>query len=141
MFGIVQINNKGPLSEINTAEPIYKKVKSSDGSIQYIYSNNLLDLLDRFFLTGNYLTLSPEQCKFIYSFLEEADKITDIENGIYEEGANPILGIGRLNYLVLAGDAVYDSNAKNRAVSANIFTLSEQYKQLDNFLGSFTKLN
>lgn len=140
MFGIVQINNKGPLSEINTVEPVYKQVKSIDGSIQYVYSNNLLNLLDRFFLTGNYLTLSPEQCKFIFNFLEEADKITDIENSIYDESANPILGVGRLNYLVLAGNTVYNSNTKNRTISMNTFTLSEQYKQLDNFLGSFTRL-
>lgn len=131
MFGIIQKNNKGPLSEINTAEAIYKKIKSIDGSIQYIYSNNLFNLLDRFFLTGNYHTLSPEQCNFIYKFLEEADKITDIENGIYEEGANPILGVGRLNYLVLAGNI----NTKMRS-TATIFTLSEPYKQLDSWLGS-----
>lgn len=135
MFGIIQINNKGPLSEINTVEPVYKQVKSIDGSIQYIYSNNLLNLLDRFFLTGNYHTLSPEQCKFIFKFLEEADKITDIENGIYEESANPILGVGRLNYLLLAGDI----NTKARSMPEDLFTLSEQYKQLDTFLGSFVK--
>lgn len=135
MFGIVQINNKGPLSEINTVEPVYKQVKSIDGSIQYVYSNNLLNLLDRFFLTGSYHTLSPEQCKFIFKFLEEADKITDIENGIYEESANPILGTGRLNYLILAGN----TNSKARSMPEDLFTLSEQYKQLDVFLGSFVR--
>jgi hypothetical protein len=135
MFGIVQINNKGPLSEINTAEPIYKKVKSSDGSIQYVYSDNLIHLLDRFFLTGNYHTLSPEQCRFIYKFLEEADKLTTIDNSIYEEGKKPILGTGMLGYLVLTDNTTY----KLRTVSAkasNNTKLSPVYEQLDAFLGS-----
>ena len=132
MFGIVQINNKGPLSEINTAEPVYKKVKCIDGTIKYVYHNNLIHLLDRFFLTGNYHTLSPEQRKFIYKYLEEADYLTKEEDAVYEEAEQPILGVGKLGYLRLADSSITFSLRRNSTKNE----LSPKYVQLDVFLGS-----
>lgn len=69
---------KSPLSEINTANPVFITYEHIDGSIEYTYHVNLIHLLDRLFIYDYYDALSIEQEKFIKRYLKEADNIENM---------------------------------------------------------------
>lgn len=68
---------KSPLSEINTANPIFIEHEHMDGTKEATFHVNLIYLLDRLFLHDYYSALSIEQERFIKRFLYEAGIVTD----------------------------------------------------------------
>ena len=76
-------NVKAPLSEINTADPIFFVKERMDGSKEAIYHVNLVYLLDNVFTKNSTKYLSIEQERYIAKFLQEAGKVNDkINEGI-----------------------------------------------------------
>lgn len=71
---------KSPLSEINTADPIFIIHKKMDGSEVATYHINLIYLLERLFVNDYNTALSIDQERFIRRFLFEAGKVTDAMN-------------------------------------------------------------
>ena len=79
---------KSPLSEINTADPIFIIHNRMDGSEVATYHVNLIYLLERLFVNDYNTVLSIDQERFIRRFLFEAGKVTDaINNKESEEDA------------------------------------------------------
>lgn len=71
---------KSPLSEINTADPIFiTHSKMNDNEIA-TYHVNLIYLLERLFVNDYNTVLSIDQERFIRRFLFEAGKVTDAMN-------------------------------------------------------------
>lgn len=70
-------NVKAPLSEINTADPIFFVKERMDGSREAIYHVNLVYLLDNVFTKNSTKYLSIEQERYIAKFLQEAGKAND----------------------------------------------------------------
>lgn len=71
---------KSPLSEINTADPIFITHNRMDGSEVATYHVNLIYLLERLFVNDYNTVLSIDQERFIKRFLFEAGKVTDAMN-------------------------------------------------------------
>ena len=71
---------KSPLSEINTADPIFITHNKMDGSEVATYHVNLIYLLERLFVNDYNTVLSIDQERFIRKFLYEAGKVTDAMN-------------------------------------------------------------
>ena len=79
---------KSPLSEINTADPIFITHNRMDGNEVATYHVNLIYLLERLFVNDYNTVLSIDQERFIRRFLFEAGKVTDaINNKESEEDA------------------------------------------------------
>ena len=74
-----QLNETGkaPLSEINTAEPIFLITERMDGSKKAIYYFNLISLLDEVFLKDSSRFFSIDQERFMSKFFNEAGVVTD----------------------------------------------------------------
>lgn len=80
--------NKSPLSEINTANPIFITHKSMNGDEIATYHVNIIDLLERLFVNNYNTVLSIEQERFIIRFLYEAGKVNDaLDNNENEDTA------------------------------------------------------
>ena len=77
-----QLNETGkaPLSEINTAEPIFLITERMDGSKKAIYYFNLISLLDEVFLKDSSRFLSIDQERFMRKFFDEANTVTGCLN-------------------------------------------------------------
>ena len=71
---------KSPLSEINTADPIFITHNKMDDSEVATYHVNLICLLERLFVNDYNTVLSIDQERFIRRFLFEAGKVTDAMN-------------------------------------------------------------
>ena len=71
---------KAPLSEINTAEPIFLITERMDGSKKAIYYFNLISLLDEVFLKDSSRFLSIDQERFMRKFFDEANAVTGCLN-------------------------------------------------------------
>ena len=77
-----QLNETGkaPLSEINTAEPIFLITERMDGSKKAIYYFNLISLLDEVFLKDSSRFFSIDQERFMRKFFDEANTVTGCLN-------------------------------------------------------------
>ena len=71
---------KAPLSEINTADPIFLVREHMDGSKKAIYYFNLISLLDEVFLKDSSRFLSIDQERFMRKFFDEANTVTGCLN-------------------------------------------------------------
>ena len=71
---------KNPLSELNTAEPIFLITERMDGSKKAIYYFNLISLLDEVFLKDSSRFLSIDQERFMRKFFDEANTVTGCLN-------------------------------------------------------------
>lgn len=77
--------DKRPLSEMNTASPLYVIKNTLDGSKEARYHVNLVHLLDLAFINGHLSMLSIEQERFISMYFKEAGIATDLINGGSDE--------------------------------------------------------
>lgn len=66
-----------PLSEINTSESYFISYDKLDGTKEVKYHVNLIDLLDKVFLSNTQDFLSLEQSRFISKFYKIAGNVTD----------------------------------------------------------------
>ena len=71
---------KNPLSELNTAEPIFLITERMDGSKKAIYYFNLISLLDEVFLKDSSRFFSIDQERFMRKFFDEANTVTGCLN-------------------------------------------------------------
>ena len=71
---------KNPLSELNTAEPIFLITERMDGSKKAIYYFNLISLLDEVFLKDSSRFFSIDQERFMRKFFDEANTVTGYLN-------------------------------------------------------------
>lgn len=77
MFTVPSTKPRQPLSEVNTADPCFIIQEKMDGSISVKYHVNLIDLLDKVFLTDTQDFLSIEQNRFMDIFYKKASEVTD----------------------------------------------------------------
>lgn len=70
-------NVKAPLSEVNTADPIFLVKERMDGSKHAIYHTNLIYLMDKVFIRDNTYFLSIDQERFMNKFFNEAGIVTN----------------------------------------------------------------
>lgn len=68
---------KNPLSELNTADPIFFVKEHMDGSKKAIYHVNIVYLMDKVFVRDNLRFLSIDQERFMSKFFNEAGVVTD----------------------------------------------------------------
>jgi hypothetical protein len=68
---------KNPLSELNTADPIFSIKEAMDGSKEAIYHVNLIFLMDKVFTRDNLRFISIDQERFMSKFFNEAGIATD----------------------------------------------------------------
>lgn len=71
---------KNPLSELNTADPIFLITERMDGSKKAIYYFNLISLLDEVFLKDSSRFFSIDQERFMRKFFDEANTVTGCLN-------------------------------------------------------------
>lgn len=110
------LTTKSSLSEINTGDPFFAVSKQWDGTVDVTFHVNLIDLLDRVFMEGNYQSLSIEQERVAKKFFKDADKVTQKLQ----------------NTAALPTDKYVQEARKD---------LDEVFKQLDQFLGSYVGEN
>ena len=77
---------KNPLSELNTADPIFFVKEHMDGSKKAIYHVNTVYLMDKVFVRDNLRFLSIDQERFMSKFFNEAGVVTD---GLKSNSSNP----------------------------------------------------
>lgn len=77
---------KNPLSELNTADPIFFVKEHMDGSKKAIYHVNIVYLMDKVFVRDNLRFLSIDQERFMSKFFNEAGVVTD---GLKSNSSNP----------------------------------------------------
>ena len=77
---------KNPLSELNTADPIFFVKEHMDGSKKPIYHVNTVYLMDKVFVRDNLRFLSIDQERFMSKFFNEAGVVTD---GLKSNSSNP----------------------------------------------------
>ena len=77
---------KNPLSELNTADPIFFVKEHMDGSKKAIYHVNIIYLMDKVFVRDNLRFLSIDQERFMSKFFNEAGVVTD---GLKSNSSNP----------------------------------------------------
>ena len=68
---------KNPLSELNTADPIFFVKEYMDGSKKAIYHVNIVYLMNKVFVRDNLRFLSIDQERFMSKFFNEAGVVTD----------------------------------------------------------------
>ena len=76
---------KNPLSELNTADPIFFVKEHMDGSKKAIYHVNIVYLMDKVFVRDNLRFLSIDQERFMSKFFNEAGVVT---NGLKSNSSN-----------------------------------------------------
>ena len=77
MFIVPSTKPRKALSEITTAEPYFIIQEKMDGSTTVKYHANLIDLLDKVFLSDTQDFLSIEQDRFMDIFYKKANEVTD----------------------------------------------------------------
>ena len=77
---------KNPLSELNTADPIFFVKEHMGGSKKAIYHVNIVYLMDKVFVRDNLRFLSIDQERFMSKFFNEAGVVTD---GLKSNSSNP----------------------------------------------------
>ena len=77
MFIVPSTKPRKALSEITTAEPYFVIQEKMDGSTTVKYHVNLIDLLDKAFLSDTQDFLSIEQDRFMDIFYKKADEVTN----------------------------------------------------------------
>lgn len=71
---------KSPLSEVNTAAPVFHVREYLDGTKEAIFHRNIVELLDKVFVRNSMCYLSLDQTRFVQMFIEQAGKVTDYIN-------------------------------------------------------------
>lgn len=79
-------SKKNPLSELNTADPIFLVRETMEGNREAIYHVNMIDLMDRVFTRDDMRSLSIDQERFVSKFFVEAGIVTD---AFYSGDENP----------------------------------------------------
>ena len=72
--------DKRPLSEMNTASPLYVIKNTLDGSKEARYHVNLVHLLDLAFINGQLSMLSIEQERYLTKYFKQGDVVTEALN-------------------------------------------------------------
>lgn len=94
---------KAPLSEVNTADPIFLVREHMDGSKKAFYHINLIYLMDKVFIRDSLHLLSIDQERFMSKFFNEAGVVTDI---LKNSGSNPY---GNMDEIMLQLDSFLGS--------------------------------
>ena len=78
--------DKRPLSEMNTASPLYVIKNTLDGSKEARYHVNLVHLLDLAFINGQLSMLSIEQERYLTKYFKQGGVVT---NALNSNSADP----------------------------------------------------